>query len=627
MTTRRALGVFGSLLLAIPVVATLHGSAVPLSLRLEAGAILLTTLISPTLGLCVLVGILPLSSYIWNLSSQPFENAAAVAEMWLTPFLLGASLRFAIAGRAASSWLARPAIVLGCIIGVDGVLALAAQQQSTAWPGDFLRALLRHLIDGYYSDPSAFLPVHNAAQWLEGLALAVFVERLVRGSERAQSAVVRVFLASASIVAAFSWKRLAEISLRRAHPLAAAAAFLSGSEPGSRISPLYADVNAAGSLYALYFVVAAWLTFKDRRPSSAIAAAFLALALWTTHSRAALAAAVQSLAAMWLVRQRLSRARIIGIAILAGGLIVGVAMWGPSRAAQSSQADSVQVRVHMTEIGLRLSREHPLFGVGLGQFKRASRAFITPEFIAFFPQAASGENAHNNFVQILADLGLVGFLGFVWLLAAPAGAIIRVVASHQASDRLVALAGGVVAFLITCLLGHPLLIAEVLWLFLLVLGMAAGFAPARVAATSRPWGNFAAVAVILFVLGSVPARWSYLRHNADLDHVVIGATQVVGTQDDIAYRLADPRSVWFVTARARVLEIPLRLTNDSRSPCLVGFDIDGRSADTVQPIQGAWLLARFEFQPSSTDPVSRRLDMRLDDAACHLMVGTFRFRQ
>ena len=355
-------------------------------------------------------------------------------------------------------------------------------------------------------------------------------------------------------------------------------------------------------------------------------AGLLMLSLWVTHSRSAEAAVIVSLAALWLFTRRSSKMALAIGAGAAAVVLTALVLWNSGSVAQSSAGASADVRVRMTKIGLQIAARDPLFGIGLGQFRRASQAFITPDFIVLFPQTAHGENAHDNFIQILAELGVVGFAGFIWLLGASARSIAGALAESEARPVLAGLAGGLLAFLVTCLSGHPFLITEVLWLFFLMLGVATGLAPVPSSGATGRWGHRIAIVLTVFVLISAPIRLWQLRQTADLDHVVIGASDVKDSIDGLTYRIAEQRSEWFVTAKAPAVEIPLRLTDESPGPCLVHIDVDGQSANVVPAVPGAWSRAVMQFDLTRKSAVSRRLDLRVDGAGCRLMVGTFKIR-
>ena len=70
-----------------------------------------------------------------------------------------------------------------------------------------------------------------------------------------------------------------------------------------------------------------------------------------------------------------------------------------------------------------------------------------------------GENAHNFVVQEFAELGLVGGLAFVGLIAI---GLRRGWQVARACDDLAAIGlfAGCAAYLVTCLTGHPLLVPE-----------------------------------------------------------------------------------------------------------------------------------------------------------------------
>ena len=67
-------------------------------------------------------------------------------------------------------------------------------------------------------------------------------------------------------------------------------------------------------------------------------------------------------------------------------------------------------RVLMWESAYQMFKDHPIFGVGLGQYaKRYLNEYKSP-------QAKEQQNhSHNNFMQMLAENGILGFAGFISL--------------------------------------------------------------------------------------------------------------------------------------------------------------------------------------------------------------------
>jgi O-antigen ligase len=130
----------------------------------------------------------------------------------------------------------------------------------------------------------------------------------------------------------------------------------------------------------------------------------------------------------------------------------------------------------MSKVGWRVASAHPAFGVGLGEYPRASRRLTTaaePELAAFAP---AGENAHNNFVQVLGELGLPALGVFLWLTVPIAGQL-RPRDPAEPLDARVAMAAGITAFLVTALSSQPILVEHVAISFFLCLGITAGLAP------------------------------------------------------------------------------------------------------------------------------------------------------
>lgn len=76
----------------------------------------------------------------------------------------------------------------------------------------------------------------------------------------------------------------------------------------------------------------------------------------------------------------------------------------------STTLQSNTERVLMWQSAYEMFKDHPVLGVGLGQY--------APKYLNEYksPQAKEKQNhSHNNFLQMLAENGIVGFLGFVLL--------------------------------------------------------------------------------------------------------------------------------------------------------------------------------------------------------------------
>jgi O-antigen ligase len=151
-----------------------------------------------------------------------------------------------------------------------------------------------------------------------------------------------------------------------------------------------------------------------------------------------------------------------------------------------------------------------VFGVGVGAFFERSAEYVTPAFRTIVPR----ENAHNNFLQVLAELGIVGFVPFVWVLGAVAWSVVRSWRTGRLSAAAVGGAAGLAAFVMTWLSGHPLLIFEVATAFWLVLGTVAALAIGDEAETSgeRRRGARARGWIVLLLVAAAIASVPFRGH-------------------------------------------------------------------------------------------------------------------
>ncbi len=99
---------------------------------------------------------------------------------------------------------------------------------------------------------------------------------------------------------------------------------------------------------------------------------------------------------------------LFGSVLLLGGdesLLRGIGL--------ANQTDITNGRAHFWQIALEIFRDHPITGAGLDSF-----AFVFPRYDSW-NGAFRVEQAHNDYLQILADAGILGFVclaAFIFLL-------------------------------------------------------------------------------------------------------------------------------------------------------------------------------------------------------------------
>lgn len=111
---------------------------------------------------------------------------------------------------------------------------------------------------------------------------------------------------------------------------------------------------------------------------------------------------------------------IIGTVVIAlcGGILVNNdAFMHRVSTITNNRYQSNSERLLMWNSAWNMFRDHPVLGVGLGQYKdNYQHKYISPK--AKEPNLA---HAHNNFLQMLAENGMVGFIGFISMFIYIAG--------------------------------------------------------------------------------------------------------------------------------------------------------------------------------------------------------------
>ena len=517
--------------------------------------------------------------------------------------------------------LALAAIVAGSALAHLPVIVLRGGSESTA------HAIWQFFTREYLLHPAGYGVVSEAIPMLEGLGLCAFVSRLAVDATAARR-IAGMVIAGGTAAALLNVSRLFEVALRRG-PLTET---LIEAMRTLRINTQFGDLNAAGSYFALMAVAAIGLsTFRTRRGVIyAVAAIPLVLAVWLSGSRTALAGTGLGVIGLLFVRHRegalrliRERKRLIAIATILI-VVIGMAVIYPS-GRNVSVRYSIWARAELVRTALDMLADRPLLGVGVSRFYDLFPQYASPELRqAFFESAlvpVVRENAHNNFLQILAELGVVGFAAFVLILLLA----LQPAAAGLGSVRppLVIAIG---SFLFTALFGHPLLTHFVAYPFWLMLGLTAAAAP-EIARQPAAIVRAAAGAAIVMLVLMLPFRDDYERRHANLEGVALGMSNWERDDSGNRFRWASAESALFVQSHYRVVRLPVRATG--AGACVVEIRVDGQRTDQVTVPATFWQELRLRLPPAPSGSRFSRVDLMADagcrqgvsDARKTLMVG------
>jgi O-antigen ligase len=517
-------------------------------------------------------------------------------------------------------------LMFGLVVFASLAVVLGAREIGVSSPRLELRNLLLFLTHDYLVGPAPeFAGVSDAALLVEGLALMWLARRYGR-------------LRSAMVLGVLVVSALASVWMSVTQALASDAAAAAGMLSGllrARVSGPVSDVNAIGSFFAMtacgaFAVAVARQTPKTLSVFAAAAAAALLGGVWLSGSRMALVAAIAGAALVAvLVRMTVGRYRRWTIlALAAGAALVLIALTvglDPRPAASRTAAQSFSRRADFMITGLRMIASAPIFGVGVGRYFEKSGSFM-PESIYWF---YFHENAHNNFLQIGGELGLLGLGVFLWLLAGAGATVGRALRARPDDAVLAGAAVGTGAFVATWLTSHPLLVPEVAYAFWLAAGATLAradlSAPARRGAASsavdrtRRSRLLAAAAVVL--VASVPLR-ARAAQPADLDRVAFGFYDWEN-DNGFPYRWTSRRATFFVPAGARELHLPVRsmMILGHLEPVTFTVAVNGRVLDTFPITQGNWETVRLRLPGSASRSGFTRIDVITDPAWIPAVTG------
>jgi len=501
--------------------------------------------------------------------------------------------------RALTGQISAPIALFAIAAVASMTVWLRVQQVETGFAPAFVKSLLRFATRGYFGEPGDFGLMVSTAVILEGLALYVAVGVLCRVNATFFKQALRMFALGGAGLAVMSVVRLAEIHLRNPNAIA----FLRTTPDGLRISPQIPDYIAAGSYFSLCWLIALGVAVAapGRRLLWLAAGAPLVAALYLTGSRSVIAAALVGIIVLGpvIVRLGTSSARaVLAVALLAVTLMVACypQLTGRDVAGDMAQR-SLQVRVELAQTSLRIIAVRPLFGVGIARYHLFSERLASPELKAMFP---ARKTAHNDFLRVGAELGLVGLACFLWILAAAVRSIWRALRATR-DARLAGLAGGLVAFLVTSLVSNPLIVRDVSYAFWIALGLAVAHSNARLQpppdvperttpgfvqphgpVRTSPWLSRIAVLVAALLVLSIPFRARQELAAIDMTHLSYGLFEWETDQTGTPFRWSGPHATLFVDGKAQLVEIALGcVAFPSGSQSQVEIRVDGQLANRV----------------------------------------------
>lgn len=572
---------------------------------------------NPCSGLLYLAGLAPLGALISTaFDIELFRLTEALALAFLGASVLRGWPRADVGPRLPRWALAGAWLFTLLVIGSMAGLAWRA----SAVPGA-LEATLTGLAQRYHGFTD-LIGVVDAARLFEGLGTAAAVIVLFR-TRPALAEQLPAVLAAAAVAAAGS-SALVWYGVGPSRVLQA--------QIGYRVAGHVGDLNAAGSYFVLVLCLALGVALRERGSARAIwlaAAAACEFGLWLSRSKTAYAVAAVvipvtftwALTTRWRPSKRLTLLAALLIALIAGGVI---------RARRLDQDPTYMgsgFRSQFVQASLRMIAARPLFGVGVGRYFPDSTFFLSPQLAWTY----GTENAHNNFLHIASETGVVGFTLFGLLIAGGLGVAARALWDTPRDWRLLGAFAGVVAFLGTCLAGHPLLVTEVAIPFWAQFGLVAALGSSSlinrrvVAAAAQPsltdhpairrsafaGAAVAAAAVLVIALTASALRWPLAPAASE---AVDGFYGWETAEDGTRFRwTAGPYGSFFVPADVRRIEVPMRAPTEegSHAPTTIVVRIAG--IDRGHFVVGnAWTPIVLDLPPAGLPIAFTRVNFKTE---------------
>jgi len=142
------------------------------------------------------------------------------------------------------------------------------------------------------------------------------------------------------------------------------------------------------------------------------------------------------------------------------------------------QEPSINTRLLIWKTTLEMIKEKPIFGLGIGTFKlhyldyQAKYLKENPNYIKYSGKA---REAHNEYLQIWSELGIIGLSLFLFFILVFYSLVINYIKQKGSIEKKIIIFGiivGITCFLIHCLFTFPLHVPALGSAFFLIIGLA-----------------------------------------------------------------------------------------------------------------------------------------------------------
>ena len=465
------------------------------------------------------------------------------------------------------------AVVLASTI-VESLVMTRADPEWRTTARDWITAGFLHPVAPTSSLDTALL-------WFIGLGVYGLTRQTSQQDEQSRRRLLWAVAANGVAATAFVAVKIADASLR-----ADSWSYMLEIVSRVRLDVTFADVNAAGSFFVLAAIGSLGLYRPPfwRQAATAGSALLCGVAVWVSGSKAALGAGVLVIliAAARVVFRGATRQgllRIAAILTVPAALTAVLVIRLPDRLGGVPAA--LQFRQGFLATSGRMIAHAPVFGIGVGQYYNDFPKFAPAWLLETYPR----ENAHNNYLQIAAELGVVAAALFVWTLWRG----LRTSGQALGSRPPWALTAGLGAFLVTCLTGHPLLVAPIALTFWTALGLHAGWRPPRAETpTGRGAAEILAIFAIVALVVSIPFRFHTRAAEIDLTHVASGVSPWSPATDQPRVRTVGRAATFYIPGHAAGAELEFQRDPAVRDRRMIDIRFDGQPANQVEIDDEAW---------------------------------------